>query len=114
MLPQPLPSCVLPRNQTVETKGYPKAVPRPPKLRPTRLATSADKKEMFSDHYCCFAIPLYNVGIYVILAQFAAFGLVSGILGFSAPSVLAIAVPDTVTAIFGVLCILIGLVQAMG
>ncbi|KAG0141618.1 hypothetical protein CROQUDRAFT_663573 [Cronartium quercuum f. sp. fusiforme G11] len=69
---------------------------------------------MHADHYCCFAIPLYNVGIYVILAQFTVFGLVSGILVFSTPSILAIAVPQTLTAIFGVLCIIIGLAQAIG
>ncbi|EHS63928.1 uncharacterized protein PGTG_21946 [Puccinia graminis f. sp. tritici CRL 75-36-700-3] len=66
------------------------------------------------DHYCCFAIPLYNTGIYSILAQFTIFGFVFGILSFSAPSILAIVLDFSFTAFFGVLCLAVGSIQALG
>ncbi|WAQ82802.1 hypothetical protein PtA15_3A166 [Puccinia triticina] len=45
--------------------AFNKRTPQQPKL-----LTQAEKTVVLSDHYCCFAIPLYNTGIYSILAQF--------------------------------------------
>jgi len=88
---------------------------KPFSLRPNeKLLTQAEKTIMFSDHYCCFAIPLYNTGIYSILAQFTIFGFVFGILSFSAPSILAIVLDFAYTAFFGILCLLVGSIQALG
>ncbi|EGF99165.1 uncharacterized protein MELLADRAFT_118361 [Melampsora larici-populina 98AG31] len=87
---------------------------RPPKVPEPRLNDLMNEKPIHSDHYCCFAIPLYNTGIYVILAQFTVFGFVAGVLAFAAPSVIAIAVPEPLTAVMGVLCILVGVFQLMG
>ncbi|KAH9808918.1 hypothetical protein DFH28DRAFT_907408 [Melampsora americana] len=87
---------------------------RPPKVPEPKLNDLMDEKPIHSDHYCCFAIPLYNTGIYVILAQFTIFGFVTGVLAFAAPSVIAIAVPEALTAVMGVLCILVGFFQLMG
>ncbi|KAA1138998.1 hypothetical protein PGTUg99_033035 [Puccinia graminis f. sp. tritici] len=80
----------------------------------TKLLTQAEKTVVLSDHYCCFAIPLYNTGIYSILAQFTIFGFVFGILSFSAPSILAIVLDFSFTAFFGVLCLAVGSIQALG
>lgn len=82
--------------------------------RGPQTLSQAEKVLMFSDHYCCFAIPLYNAGIYSILAQFTILGFVFGILSFSAPSILAIVIDFSYTALFGVLCLCVGLVQAIG
>ncbi|POV98691.1 hypothetical protein PSHT_13918 [Puccinia striiformis] len=79
-----------------------------------KLLTQAEKTLMFKDHYCCFAIPLYNTGIYSILAQFTIFGFVFGILSFSAPSILAIVLDYSVTAFFGSLCLGLASIQAIG
>lgn len=87
---------------------------RPPKVPQPRLNDLMNEKPNHSDHYCCFAIPLYNTGIYVILAQFTMFGFVAGVLAFAAPSVIAIAVHPSLTAIMGVLFILVGFFQLMG
>ncbi|PLW12348.1 hypothetical protein PCANC_23427 [Puccinia coronata f. sp. avenae] len=92
-----------------------RAMMKPFSLRQNeKLLTQAEKTIMFSDHYCCFAIPLYNTGIYSILAQFTLFGFVFGILSFSAPTILAIVLDFAFTAFFGILCLAIGFIQALG
>ncbi|OAV96305.1 hypothetical protein PTTG_06305 [Puccinia triticina 1-1 BBBD Race 1] len=89
--------------------AFNKRTPQQPKL-----LTQAEKTVVLSDHYCCFAIPLYNTGIYSILAQFTVFGFVFGILSFSAPSILAIVLDFAYTAFFGILCLAVGFIQALG
>ncbi|CAH7669615.1 hypothetical protein BY996DRAFT_4587027 [Phakopsora pachyrhizi] len=79
----------------------------------SRRSKRSDKVNL-KDHYCCFAIPLYNVGIYSILTEFFIIGTVFGILSFSAPSILAVALPGILTSLFGFICLMIGMSQAAG
>ncbi|MBW0507985.1 hypothetical protein O181_047700 [Austropuccinia psidii MF-1] len=85
-------------------------------IEPTmdQFLNQTEKVIIFSDHYCCFAIPLYNAGIYIILAQFTILGFVCGILGFSAPSILAITISQSLSFLFATLCLLIGILQLLG
>ncbi|KAI5475899.1 hypothetical protein MNV49_000732 [Pseudohyphozyma bogoriensis] len=69
---------------------------------------------MWSRVYCCCAVPLYNSGIYTILAQFFIVALVSGILSFAAPHIVAVAIPSWGPWIFGIVCVVVALFQIVG
>ncbi|SCZ97989.1 BZ3500_MvSof-1268-A1-R1_Chr7-3g09661 [Microbotryum saponariae] len=64
--------------------------------------------------YCCCAVPMYNTGIYTIIAQFAVISLVTGILSLAAPKIVSVAVPSFGGYILGACCILVALIQVFG
>ncbi|ORY91714.1 hypothetical protein BCR35DRAFT_299000 [Leucosporidium creatinivorum] len=69
---------------------------------------------LWSRTYVCCAVPLYNSGIYAILAQFTIVSLVTGILAFAAPSIVAVSIPSYGAYILGIVCILVALFQLFG
>lgn len=68
----------------------------------------------WSKDRCCVAIPLYNVGIYAILAQFAIIALVTAVLSFAAPTIVAVAIPSFGSYILGAASMLVFGLQAWG
>ncbi|SCV70567.1 BQ2448_3329 [Microbotryum intermedium] len=60
--------------------------------------------------YCCCAVPMYNTGIYTIIAQFAVISLVTGILSLAAPKT----IPSFGAYILGACCILVAIIQVFG
>ncbi|KAK4056533.1 hypothetical protein OIO90_002380 [Microbotryomycetes sp. JL221] len=69
---------------------------------------------LWSRTYVCCAVPLYNVGVYAILSQFTIISLVTGILCFAAPKIIAATIPSFTPYILGVLCIVIAAFQLIG
>ncbi|KAH8928983.1 hypothetical protein BT69DRAFT_1346211 [Atractiella rhizophila] len=64
--------------------------------------------------YVCWAVPLFNWGIYAILVQFAVIGITVGALAFAAPSIVSVSIPSFGSYLFGICAILVGLTQAAG
>lgn len=69
---------------------------------------------VWSRDRCCVAIPLYNVGIYAILGQFAIISLVTGVLSFAAGHIVAVSIPGTGSYILGALCCIVFALQGWG
>ncbi|GAA5965448.1 hypothetical protein JCM8115_005754 [Rhodotorula mucilaginosa] len=69
---------------------------------------------LWSRTYVCCAVPLYNGGIYAILAQFLIVSLVTGVLCFAAPSIVSVVTPSFVSYILGVLCFAVAACQPVG
>ncbi|GAA5909714.1 hypothetical protein JCM5296_005770 [Sporobolomyces johnsonii] len=69
---------------------------------------------LWSRTYVCCAVPLYNSGIYAVLAQFLIISIVTGVLCFAAPSIIAVTTPDFVSYILGVICMVVALAQPFG
>jgi len=63
---------------------------------------------------CCVAVPLYNVGIYAIFAQFAVIALVTGVLSFAAPYIVAVSIPSFGAYILGACCLIVFGLQGWG
>ncbi|GAA5916438.1 uncharacterized protein JCM6883_006108 [Sporobolomyces salmoneus] len=58
---------------------------------------------LWSRTYVCCAVPLYNSGIYCILAQFLIISLVTGVLCFASPSIITVTTPNIISYVLGVL-----------
>ncbi|GAA5986779.1 hypothetical protein JCM10908_000894 [Rhodotorula pacifica] len=69
---------------------------------------------LWSRTYVCCAVPLYNGGIYAILAQFLIVSIVTGVLCFAAPSIVSVVTPSFVSYILGVLCFAVAACQPVG
>ncbi|GAA5821973.1 hypothetical protein JCM3770_003029 [Rhodotorula araucariae] len=69
---------------------------------------------IWSRTYVCCAVPLYNSGIYAILAQFLIISIVSGVLCFAAPSIVSVTTPGFVSYILGVLAFAVAAAQVFG
>ncbi|BGP15002.1 hypothetical protein JCM10213_002855 [Rhodosporidiobolus nylandii] len=69
---------------------------------------------LWSRTYVCCAVPLYNAGIYAILAQFLIISIVAGVLCFAAPDIVSVTTPDFLSYILGVFCILVAVAQPIG
>ncbi|GAA5956681.1 hypothetical protein JCM3765_005701 [Sporobolomyces pararoseus] len=69
---------------------------------------------LWSRTYVCCAVPLYNSGIYCILAQFLIISLVTGVLCFASPSIITVTTPNIISYILGVLSFLISFWQGIG
>ncbi|BGP39012.1 hypothetical protein JCM10450v2_002969 [Rhodotorula kratochvilovae] len=69
---------------------------------------------IWSRTYVCCAVPLYNSGIYAILAQFLVISIVSGVLCFAAPSIVSVTTPGFVSYILGVLAFAVAACQIFG
>jgi hypothetical protein len=55
-----------------------------------------------------------NVGIYAILGQFAVISLVTAVLSFAAPYIVAVSVPSFGSYLLGALCIIVFALQGWG
>ena len=55
-----------------------------------------------------------NVGIYAILCQFAVIALVTGMLSFAAPYIVAVAIPSFGSYILGAACMILFAIQGWG
>jgi hypothetical protein len=62
----------------------------------------------------CIVNPTSNVGIYAILAQFAVISLLTGVLSFAAPYIVAVSVPSFGAYILGGICIVLFCLQGWG
>ncbi|GAA5927971.1 uncharacterized protein JCM15063_006047 [Sporobolomyces koalae] len=69
---------------------------------------------MWSRTYVCCAVPLYNAGIYCILAQFLIISLVTGVLCFASPSIITITTPTIITYVLGALSLVVSAWQSVG
>ncbi|BGP23769.1 proteophosphoglycan ppg4 [Rhodotorula toruloides] len=69
---------------------------------------------IWSRTYVCCAVPLYNGGIYAILAQFLVISVVAGVLCFAAPSIVSVTTPSFLSYILGVLCFAVAAGQPFG
>ncbi|GAA5927675.1 hypothetical protein JCM3775_006049 [Rhodotorula graminis] len=69
---------------------------------------------VWSRTYVCCAVPLYNSGIYAILAQFLVISIVTGVLCFAAPSIISVTTPSFISYILGILCFVIAAAQLFG
>lgn len=62
----------------------------------------------------CIVNTTSNVGIYAILAQFAVIALLTGVLSFAAPYIVAVAIPSFGSYLLGGICIVLFAVQGWG
>lgn len=69
---------------------------------------------LWSRTYVCCAVPLYNSGIYCILAQFLIISLVTGVLCFASPSIITVTTPNIISYVLGVLSFVISAWQLIG
>ncbi|GAA6008792.1 hypothetical protein JCM11491_003785 [Sporobolomyces phaffii] len=69
---------------------------------------------LWSRTYVCCAVPLYNSGIYCILAQFLIISLVTGVLCFASPSIITVTTPNLVSYVLGVLSFVVSAWQFVG
>ncbi|GAA5980012.1 hypothetical protein JCM5350_005996 [Sporobolomyces pararoseus] len=69
---------------------------------------------LWSRTYVCCAVPLYNSGIYCILAQSLIISLVTGVLCFASPSIITVTTPNIISYILGVLSFVISCWQGIG
>ncbi|KAK4055753.1 hypothetical protein OIV83_000300 [Microbotryomycetes sp. JL201] len=69
---------------------------------------------LWSRTYVCCAVPLYNVGAYAILSQFTVIALVTGVLCFAAPDIIAVTVPSFAPYILGIVCMAVAVFQLFG
>ncbi|GAA5886963.1 hypothetical protein JCM16303_003073 [Sporobolomyces ruberrimus] len=69
---------------------------------------------VWSRTYVCCAVPLYNSGIYCILAQFLIISLVTGVLCFASPSIITVTTPNIISYVLGVLSFVISAWQFIG
>ncbi|GAA5971930.1 hypothetical protein JCM11641_001574 [Rhodosporidiobolus odoratus] len=69
---------------------------------------------LWSRTYVCCAVPLYNAGIYAILAQFLIISIVTGVLAFAAPEIVSVTTPSFGSYVLGILCILVAVAQPIG
>ncbi|KAM0788695.1 hypothetical protein ACM66B_002792 [Microbotryomycetes sp. NB124-2] len=69
---------------------------------------------LWSRTYVCCAVPLYNVGAYAILSQFTVIALVTGVLCFAAPDIIAVTVPSFAPYVLGIVCIAVAVFQLFG
>ncbi|KAG8928055.1 hypothetical protein FRC02_007418 [Tulasnella sp. 418] len=70
---------------------------------------------MAKDHeYCCCAIPLLNVGIYITLLEQFTVGLLGGILAIATPKIVGASVPGFGAWLFAIPCFLAAGLQALG
>ncbi|GAA6062794.1 hypothetical protein JCM10212_002163 [Sporobolomyces blumeae] len=69
---------------------------------------------LWSRTYVCCAVPLYNSGIYAILAQFLILSTVTGVLCFASPSIITVGTPEFVSYVLGALAIAVAAWQMFG
>ncbi|GAA6005376.1 uncharacterized protein JCM10292_007327 [Rhodotorula paludigena] len=69
---------------------------------------------IWSRTYVCCAVPLYNAGIYAIMAQFLIIAVVAGVLCFAAPAIVSVTTPSFVSYILGVLSFAVAACQPFG
>jgi len=64
--------------------------------------------------YCCCAIPIVNAGIYAVLLEQLALGILAGTLSVATPSIVGAATPGVAKWIFGVICYVGAAIQVLG
>jgi len=67
-----------------------------------------------SRQYVCFALPMYNVGIYAVIGEIFVVALVTGILSVAAPDIIAVSIPGFGAPLLGALCIILAVFQIWG
>jgi hypothetical protein len=64
--------------------------------------------------YCCCAIPVINVGIYLTLTEQFVLGILAGTLSIATPEIVGAATPSFARWIFAVVCYIGAMIQVLG
>ncbi|KAI0002033.1 hypothetical protein BJV77DRAFT_970784 [Russula vinacea] len=64
--------------------------------------------------YCCCAIPVINVGIYLTLTEQFVLGIVAGTLSIATPQIVGAATPSFARWIFAAVCYVGAMIQVLG
>jgi len=64
--------------------------------------------------YCCCAIPVINVGIYLTLTEQFVLGILAGTLSVATPDIVGAATPSFARWIFAVVCYVGAMIQVLG
>lgn len=80
----------------------------------TALYNNTPSSGIHHDHQRALDTNNSNVGIYAILAQFAIIALVTGVLSFAAPYIVAVSIPSFGSYLVGACCLIVFGLQSWG